>query len=141
MANTKTSQEIAADQLTGPELVRIVQGGTSKRSTALLIANLFGRPKIIDVSVYSILPEDRGRTLVFTDDVGISLIVPFGLDLGRYDIVQFGDGLVVWAAAVGVNIYSNEGYIQTAGKYSLVSLRSVFQDTYIITGNGMSEGT
>lgn len=40
MADTKTSDEAAADALTGAELVRIVQGGASKRTTAQDIADL-----------------------------------------------------------------------------------------------------
>lgn len=42
MANTKTSDESAASTLTGSELVRIVQGGSSVRTTAAAIGALGG---------------------------------------------------------------------------------------------------
>ncbi|MBK8260239.1 MAG: hypothetical protein IPK80_02755 [Nannocystis sp.] len=42
MANTKTSDESAASALTGSELVRIVQGGSSVRTTAAAIGALGG---------------------------------------------------------------------------------------------------
>jgi hypothetical protein len=41
MADTKTSDEIAATVLTGAELVRVVQSSTSKRTTAGLLGHQF----------------------------------------------------------------------------------------------------
>jgi hypothetical protein len=41
MADTKTSDEVAATALTGAELVRVVQSSTSKRTTAALVGHQF----------------------------------------------------------------------------------------------------
>jgi hypothetical protein len=41
MADTKTSDEVAATVLTGAELVRVVQSATSKKTTAALVGHQF----------------------------------------------------------------------------------------------------
>jgi len=68
VANTKTSDESAASTLTGSELVRIVQGGSSVRTTAAAIAALAGFDHVA-VSSNTTLPSQNAIVDVDTSSV------------------------------------------------------------------------
>jgi hypothetical protein len=94
-------------------------------------------PKIIDATVYAVLPEDRWRRLVFTDNTGSELIIPFGLPLGfDFEIVQWGDGQVAVTASPGTSYYNSQEYVQTASKGSRLSISGIMQDVYLLDGDG-----
>lgn len=85
MPNTKTSDETAAGTLDGTELVRIVQGGNNRRTTAQLIADLGGGGGLFG-QVLSATPTaastglstwlNQGTASVADGTAGIVLTVP-----------------------------------------------------------------
>ncbi len=86
------------------------------------------------VTVYTIMPSDAGRILVSTAATELTLNVPFGLPLGfSCDAVQYDAGDVLPVAAVGVNIWNSQSYVKTAAQYSLLFLRGIAQDVYILS--------
>ncbi len=103
--------------------------------TSLNIASTGQRIKNIGaITAYALVPTDTSRILVSTAATELTLNIPFGLPLGfSCDAVQYGAGDVLPVAAVGVNIFNSQSYVKTAAQYSLLFLRGIAQDVYILS--------
>lgn len=79
MPNTKTSDEIAAGTLDGSELVRVVQSGNSRRTTAQAIADLGGGGAFVPTLADLDFPDwvnQGSATIADEANVGVLLTVP-----------------------------------------------------------------
>lgn len=101
MADKKTSQETDASALTGSELVRIVQSGSTVKTTTQDIANLAIRllPTIsISVDDIQVLDPDtlpKGQTYLINNTGGTSL--PTGVESVLVTVVNGGTGSNFWS--------------------------------------------
>lgn len=101
MADKKTSQETDASALTGSELVRIVQSGSTVKTTTQDIANLAIRllPTIsISVDDIQVLDPDalpKGQTYLINNTGSTSL--PTGVESVLVTVVNGGTGSNFWS--------------------------------------------
>lgn len=107
--NKKVSQEDAADALTGAELVRIVQGGRTKRTTTQDIADLgndgSGAPGGLDTQVQfndngalggdaQFVFDSGTKTILLGTEAGLPAALVFGLGYNRIVDQSAGYGLI-----------------------------------------------
>lgn len=124
MADTKTSDEAAATTPTGAELVRITQGGSSKRTTAAVLGHQF-----------------RGAKAQMTSDdtaVNLTTTAAISFDVARFDTDSF------WSAGspARLTIQAGKGikYVSLTGQVSLADVTSgAFAAGFIVHRN--SAGT
>jgi hypothetical protein len=91
VANTKTSDESAASALTGSELVRIVQSGSSVRTTAAAIAALGGWSYTLVTGTTATL-ADSNRVVQCSHASGATTLTLPTPSAGRMYIIQKIDG-------------------------------------------------
>jgi hypothetical protein len=91
VANTKTSDESAASTLTGSELVRIVQGGSSVRTTAAAIGALGGWGYTLVTGTTATL-ADSNRIVEFDPASGATTLTLPVPSAGRVYIIRKIDG-------------------------------------------------
>jgi hypothetical protein len=81
---------------------------------------------------------DNNKTLSFTAATAITVTVPAGLTMGfRCNLIESGLGTVTVVAGSGVTIHSFSGSLAMIGRYSVATLWSTDQDTYVLSGAGL----
>jgi len=87
-------------------------------------------------TTYTLLPDDNGMVVVFTNSSAVTLTVPSGLNVGfSCSVVQYGAGQVTISAGSGATLRLRSGSNKTGGQYAVVSLLSVIANEYIVTGD------
>jgi len=87
-------------------------------------------------TAYTLLANDNGMVIVFTNSSAVTLTVPSGLGVGfSCSIVQYGAGQVTISAGSGATLRLRTSSNKTGGQYAVVSLLSVIADEYIVTGD------
>lgn len=163
MADTKFSGLPAADALTGDEIVPVVQGGASKRTTAQAIANLGGGSgtvthhgtvaTVVETSsttfVATLPSSDAGDLLLLSMGAGIDPVTitpPVGWELllkakaSQHVFWKVSDGVEVTAtftlsaARLGTATVSRFSGQSTSKPFGVPQLRELASNTTIHTG-------
>lgn len=75
------------------------------------------------------------RLKVMTSASAITFTVPAGLaGTEPVTIAQYGSGVITFAPAVGVNVYSKDALLSTGGQYASVTLIPIAADEYWLVG-------
>jgi hypothetical protein len=134
--NLTTSQEQAATALTGAELVRIVQGGNTRRTTVAGITNLALPPLEITATPRALSASDAGRTLFWMGAGNCVIQIPNNLPAGfTVSIYQLRTGKVSWVALSGANFIHDQGYTQTRAAGSVLGVHCLLN-----VGGSAAEG-
>jgi hypothetical protein len=85
---------------------------------------------------YTLIANDNGRVIVFTNGSAVTLTVPSGLGAGfSCSVVQYGAGQVTVAAGSGATLRLRGSTNKTGGQYAIASLLSVVANEYIFAGD------
>lgn len=94
-----------------------------------------GRIVTIYTATYTLRDSDNGNTLCFASAGAVAVLIPLSLQIGwNVTVIQQGAGVVTFTGASGVTINNLFGQVATAGQWSVITLRSVSQDNYVIGG-------
>lgn len=138
MPNKSVSELTSATALGGTEEIHVVQGGTSKKTTARKVLDQ-GNLSINAQTgtTYTLVNNDLiGGVIVECDNAAaITLTVPAGLtNVNPVTIIQKGAGTVTLAAGVGATILSTGGALAVADQYSAATLIPIGSDNYYLVG-------
>jgi len=159
MANVKISNLPAAADVTGDDLLPVVDGGTTTQKATFqqvldyVTGSTFGELNvsgslIADVALsgavgseitstsYSLSSADRGKTLLFSSSATQGITCSSGLDVGyNTTFIQLGSGQLELSASAGTSILNRQSHTKTAGLYAAASVVIISANTYLFAGD------
>lgn len=85
---------------------------------------------------YSLLADDRGKTLLFSSSATQGITCSSGLNVGyNATFIQLGSGQLELSASAGVSLLNRQSHTKTAGLYAAASVVIVSADTYVLSGD------
>ena len=110
---------------------------TASQMNSLQAAVYNASQKTVTTVSYSLLSEDKGKTIVFTNAGSITVNVPDSLNIDDGDsffIIQAGTGTLTFTADNGITLHSEGGLLSLSNQWSSVTLMRHDSDEYILTG-------
>lgn len=144
MADTKISELPSAGEITGVEIIPIVEDGATKQAT---VAELTSE-RVVDAKGYSINTSaiitesgtsrtlssvDNGKIIYCTSSSAVTITTASGLGVGfSCSIIQAGTGQITIAQGSSTTLVNTNNYFKSLAQWSVSLLLCPVADTFIL---------